>query len=212
MIMNIRFAKVLLILVFIGVVPISCMKNCDGPCGCEPVFAERFYSANSFSIETLYRTDRNRPIEPNRFYFHEGLFKAIWVSLLIEISDAIEKPKTGGLFPAAYACSPANSFSSETLRGLRIINKSPVTLNNQVSFAAGENINAHFVLTQNFQQELQISDFIARNHRFQKDERIYIKCKTKPDQPTQLLVDIEVELDNGKLFTFSNETMKIAPN
>jgi hypothetical protein len=210
--MNINFARVLLVLVFIGVIPVSCVDNCNGPCGCEPVFEQRFYSANSFSIETLYRTDRNRPIDPNRFYFHEGLFKGIWVSLLVELAEDNHNRSTGGLFPAAYACSPANSFSIEALRSLRVISKSEQRINEAVTFGAGQVVNEHFVLTQNFQQEFRIPDFILRNHRFQKDERIYFKCKTRPDQTTQLVVDIEVELDNGKLFTFSNETMGIAPN
>lgn len=210
--MNTCLARVILVLALIGIIPTSCVENCDGPCGCEPVFEERTYSANSFSIETLFRSDRNRPIEPNRFYFHEGLFKGIWVSLLVELAESSQKKGIGGFFPAAYACSPANSFSIESLRSLRIISKSEQKFNDGVTFGAGQVVNEHFVLTQNFQQEFRISDFIARNHRFQKDERIYIKCKTKPNEPKHLLVDIEVELDNGKVFNFSNESMLIAPN
>lgn len=204
--------RVVLILAFIGVIPTSCVENCDDPCGCQPVFEERIFSANSFSIETLYRTDRNSPIEPNRFYFHEGLFKGIGVSLLVELAKNNHNRSKGGLFAAAFACSQSNSFSIEVLRSLRIISKSEQRLNEAVTFGAGQVVNEHFVLTQNFQHEFRIQDFIARNHRFQKDERIYLKCKSRPDQATQLVVDIEVELDNGKLFTFSNETMGIAPN
>lgn len=210
--MNTCLARVLLVFAFIGVIPTSCVQDCSGPCGCEPVFEERFFSVNTLSIETLYRTDRNRPIDPNRFYFHEGLFKGIWVSLLVELTENSQKKGIGGFFPAAYACSPANSFSIESLRSLRIISKSEQKFNEAVTLGAGQVVNEHFVLTQNFQQEFRISDFTARNHRFQKDERIYIKCKTKPNQATQLVVDIEVELENGKVFTFSNELMRIAPD
>ena len=210
--MDNRILKIVLVLFFVGVIPMSCVDNCDGPCGCQPVFEEKIFSANSFSIETLYRTDRNRPIDPNRFYFHEGLFKGIWVSLLVELAENSQKKGIGGFFPAAYACSPANSFSIESLRSLRVISKSEQRINEALTFGAGEVVNEYFVLTQNFQQEFRIPDFIACNHRFQKDERIYLKCKSRPDQATQLVVDIEVELDNGKLFTFSNETMRIAPN
>lgn len=210
--MNTCLARVLLVFAFIGVIPTSCVQDCSGPCGCEPVFEERFFSVNTLSIETLYRTDRNRPIDPNHFYYHEGLFKGIWVSLLVEISEKTENQNIGGLFPATFACSPPNSVSTEALRSLRIINKFEQKINETVSFGAGQAVNEHFVLTQNFQQEFKLSDFMARTPRFQKDERIYLKFKTKPQQPIQLTVDIEVELDNGKVFTFLNEPMRIAPN
>ena len=204
--------KLVLVASLIGFFPFACVDNCNGPCGCEPVFEERGFTVNAMAIETLYRTERNRPIDPGRFYYHEGLFKGIWAAVLVEISEEKPNQSNRSFFPSAFACSPPQSFAIEKLKDVRVFSKQPTRLNAEVTFDRNDLVNEHMALTLNFQQEYSIPGFIESNHHFQRNERIYLKCKTKPDGPVELLVDIEIELENGRSFTFTNEVLRIGPN
>lgn len=207
--MNKKFAAGFLVIVFMGIFPISCVEQCDGPCGCNPVFEAEDFSITTFSIETLFRADKNFTVDPNRFYFHQTLYKAFWVSGLKPVTE--NKPQMKGSFflNTAYACSPRESFSIETLKSIRIINKKTVGVNSNETLQEGDVINEKFVLTQNFQQEYGLTNFINNRHRFLKNERLYLKFIGVPTGNIELTFDLEIELDNGVTYRFDNETMKI---
>lgn len=199
----------LLIILFLGIVPVSCMDQCNGPCGCNPVFETEDFSITTFSIETLFRADRNFAFDPNRFYFHQTLYKAFWVSGLKPVSE-IKTPEKGSFFlNTAFACSPPESYSIETLRTIRIINKKEIAVNANEILQEGAVINEKFVLTQNFQQEYNLTDFIKNRHRFLKNERLYLKFTSVPAGNIEITFDLEIELDNGVVYRFDNETMKV---
>jgi hypothetical protein len=197
-----------LIIFFLGLIPVSCVDQCDGPCGCSPVFEVEDFSVTSLSTETLFRADKNFEVDPNRFYFYQTLYKAFWVSGLKPVSESIPENKGIGFYNAAYACSPLESYSLEKLRSIRLVNRRKLVVNENTTLEEGQVINERFVLTQNFQQEYGITDFLRNNHRFQKNERLYLKFKTAPDRNVELFFDLEIELDNGSVYIF-NETMKV---
>lgn len=208
--MKINVLTFLFLAIFLGIIPISsCVDQCDGPCGCFPVYENRDFTVSSFSSETLFRTDRNFIVDPNRYYFHQTLYKAFWVSVLREVTE--KKAQYSPIFfsNAAYACSPAASFSVETLKSVRFINRRTVKVNENETLQENELINDKFIITQNFQVEKKIEDFLTSNHRFQKNERLYFKFTSKPDSNIEIFFDIEIELDNGNIYTFSGESMKI---
>ena len=207
--MNKKLAAGFLIVFFMGLVPISCVEQCDGPCGCNPVFEAEDFSITTFSIETLFRADKNFAFDPNRFYFHQTLYKAFWVSGLKPVTEAKPQEKGSFFLNTAYACSPPESFSIETLRSIRIINKKTVTINANEKLQEGDIINEKFVLTQNFQQEYDLTNFISNRHRFLKNERLYLKFISAPSSNIELTFDLEIELDNGVTYRFDNEKMKM---
>ncbi|MFD2203115.1 hypothetical protein [Shivajiella indica] len=205
-----NWLTLLFMALLLGFIPISsCVDQCNGPCGCYPVYENQEFTITTFSTETLFRADRNFLVDPNRFYFHQTLYKAFWVSGLRELTVNV-KPHFNSLFSnSAYACSPAASFSEETLKTIRLINKKPIRVNENEFLEIGDIINEKFILTQNFQMERKIVDFLSTNHRFQKNERLYLKFTSKPDSDIEIMFDIEIELDNGIVHIFNNETMKI---
>lgn len=193
-----------------GIFPISsCVDQCDGPCGCYPVFENPDFTISTFDIETLYRADINFVVDPNRYYFHQTLYKAFWVSGLREISMSTSS-YFGSLFSNnAMACSPPESFSIETLKALRIINKKRIHVNQHEIIEVGEEIHDKFKMTLTFQVEYSIEEFLKRSHKFLKDERLYLKFTSVPENNLEIMFDIEIELDNGNVFVFNNETMKV---
>ncbi len=205
-----KYVAFFLFLTMMGIFPISsCVDQCDGPCGCYPVFENPDFTISAFSVENLYRADNNFIVDPNRYYFHQTLYKAFWVSGLREIAN--NSPSTSGSFFSnmAFACSPPESFSTETLKSIRIINKKRVQINQQEILEIGQQINDYFNLTLTFQVEYSIDDFLKRNHKFLKDERLYLKFNSPPNDNIEIMFDIEIELDNDKTFVFNNETMKV---
>ncbi|MCL6258844.1 hypothetical protein M3O96_07095 [Aquiflexum sp. TKW24L] len=190
-----------------GILPVSCIDQCDGPCGCNPVFEVEDFSITTFSAETLFRADRNFEVDPNRFYFHQTLYKAFWVSGLKPVSEI--QPAKGFIFSnAALACSPRESYSVERLKSIRLINKRKVKINETLTLEEGGVINENFRMTQNFQQEFELAKFIDNQHRFIKNERLYLKFIAVPNQNIELFFDLEIELDNGSVYIF-NESMKV---
>jgi hypothetical protein len=204
-----NLAAGILLVFFMGIVPVSCIDQCNGPCGCNPVFETEDFSVTTFSIETLFRADKNFAFDPNRFYFHQTLYKAFWVSGLKPVTEIRKQEKGSFFMNAAYACSPPESYSIETLKTIRIINKKETTVNANEILQEGAVINEKFVLTQNFQQEYNLTDFINNRHRFQKNERLYLKFISVPSGNIELTFDLEIELDNGVTYRFDNETMKV---
>jgi hypothetical protein len=208
--MKINWLTFFFLAFFLGLIPISsCVEQCNGPCGCYPVYENQEFTISTFSSETLFRADRNFLIDPNRFYFHQTLYKAFWVSGLRELTLNKGEQPIHFFSNAAYACSPAASFSVETLKSIRLINKNSVRINENETLEVGDIINEKFIITQNFQMERKIEEFLKTNHRFQKNERLYFKFISKPDSNIEIFFDIEIELDNGNIYTFNSETMKI---
>lgn len=188
----------------------ACVDQCDGPCDCNPVFERQDFSVAEISIETLFRSDNNQPIEPNRFYFNQTLFKAFYVSALKPLAD-LNSGSSFYLFSTpTTACDTPDSFSIETLKSLRIVNRTGVRINEDITFESGQVINENFIVTLNFQNEYSIYDFLNTNHRFQIGERLNLKFVSTPLQETELIFDIEIELTDGRTFDFRNEIMRIA--
>jgi hypothetical protein len=207
--MSKNLAAGLLLLLFMGIVPVSCIDQCNGPCGCNPVFETEDFAITTFSIETLFRADKNFAFDPNRYYFHQTLYKAFWVSGLKPVTEVKSQEKGSFFLNTAYACSPPESYSIETLRSIRIINKKNLIVNENETLEEGSVINEKFVLTQNFQQEYNLNSFINNRHRFLKNERLYLKFIGVPSGNIELTFDLEIELDNGVVYRFDNETMKV---
>jgi hypothetical protein len=208
--MKINWMAFFFVALFMGIIPISsCVDQCNGPCGCYPVYENQDFSITTFSSETLFRADRNFIVDPNRYYFHQTLYKAFWVSGLRELTENNRIQSSSLFSQAAFACSPASSFSVESLKSIRLINKKPIRVNENETLQEGDIINDKFIITLNFQIERRIEEFLKTNHRFQKNERLYLKFTSKPDNNIEIMFDIEIEVDNGTVYIFNSETMKI---
>jgi hypothetical protein len=198
-----------LILIFLGLLPISCIDQCNGPCGCYPVFEVADFSITAMSTETLFRADQNFEVEANRYYFHQSLYKAFWVSGLKPIAAIKPEWNSFSFVSQTYACSPPESYSIEKLKVIRLINKKTVVVNANETLQEGEVINEKFSMTQNFHQEYSLTRFMENRHRFLKNERLYLKFTSIPSSNIEIIFDLEIELDNGVVYRFDNETMKI---
>jgi hypothetical protein len=210
-----KLISILLLLIFTGMIPIvSCIDQCDGPCGCYPVFEKEDFSITQIDVETLFRSNNNQPIDTSLYYFYKTLYIGIWASKFILVNESIKNGTVyfpSFLTPAVANCSQSETFSMESVSGLKLINRNAVQLTEDIYWSEGDNITDSFVVTLNFQKEYPIDAFVKTKHRFQKEERFYLRFKNEPSLPTDLFFDIILELDNGKIFTFSGNSLKISP-
>ncbi|WP_194774631.1 hypothetical protein [Pararhodonellum marinum] len=193
---------------FMGLLPISCTDLCNGPCGCNPVFTTPEMSVRGFSSETLFRTDNNEPINPSLFYHFNALYKAFWVSDTELLSQTTSEGNGPWFTQKAVACSVLEAHSKETLQSLRVINKRVTQLPGE-TLIMDQDITNKFFITETFQVEYEISDFLKTSKNFFRDENLYLKFRTPPQGETELLFVIEIELSDGEMFTLDNETMRI---
>lgn len=200
----------LLTALFIGLFPVACVDQCDGPCGCNPVFENQDFSVAEISIETLFRSDNNQPIDPSRYYFNQTLYKSFYVSALRPLGDLNRNSSFYVFASPSFACDTPYSFAIETLKAIRIISRANVDIDQESTFLSGQIINDHFILTLNFQNEYNINDFLSTDHRFQIGERLNLKFIKTPLHDTEFRFDIEIEFTDGRTFEFRNEVMRIA--
>lgn len=203
-----------LFLTFMGVIPItSCVDQCNGPCGCFPVFEAEEYSISQLAIEPVFRHAQSQPFNPEMFYFYQTIYLGIWASDFRKVSEKTDNISfRSGFLPSALAnCSPGEIISLETLSGIKVINRSEVQISHDIFLEEGEDISNRFVVTTNFQQFDGIEDFLKRKHRFQEHVRFHMRFNHKPLSPTKLVFDVFVELNNGNIYTFRSQSLKISP-
>lgn len=212
--MRLKLLAIVFLSIFMGVIPISsCVDQCDGPCGCFPVFEPEAFSITQFTIEPVFRSATGRPFDPEAFYLYQILYLGIWASEYIKVNENSEKTSQSyGFFPAALAnCSSGEAVSQEKLTGLKMINRQPVQITDDIFLDEGEDISNNFVATTNFQQIDDIESFTKRGHRFQEQIRFHLRFNQKPSSFVELVFDIVLELDNGKSFIFRSQRLRISP-
>lgn len=198
-----------------GVLPIiSCVdQQCDGPCGCFPVFEQENFSVTQLSIEAIFRSETSVPYDPEKFYFYRSFYLGIWASEFRKINESGGNiTQASGFFPMALAnCSSGEVVSLESLTGLKVINTKPIQLTADEYLDEGDDITDKFLATTNFQQEVDIENFLKRKHRFQEKVRFHMRFNQKPSAAMELVVEVIVALDNGNSYTFRDQRLKISP-
>lgn len=209
-----KLLSLVFLLIFLGFMPIaSCINQCDGPCGCFPVFEAEEFSINQLAIEPVFRSETSQPFNPDMFYFYQTLYLGIWASDFRQVSEKMENVSyKSGFFPSALAnCSSGEIVSLESLSGLKVINRSAIQITEDIFLEEGEDITNRFVATTNFQQFDGIEVFLRRNHRFQEQVRFHMRFNQKPFSPSVLIFDVFVELNNGNNYIFRSQSLKISP-
>lgn len=212
--MKYKLIAFFLLLTFIGVIPItSCVDQCNGPCGCFPVFEAEEHSITQLAIEPVFRHAQSQPFNPEMFYFYQTLYLGISASDFRQVSEKTENiAHRSGFFPPALAnCSSGEIVSIEKLSRLKVINRSAIQITEDIFLEEGEDITDKFVATTNFQQMVSIEDFLKRGYRFQEKVRFHIRFNQKPRSNSDLVFDVVLELSNGNSFVFRSQRLRISP-
>lgn len=209
-----KLLAIIFLSVFTGLIPVvSCVEQCDGPCGCFPVFEAEEFSITQMAIEPVFRSETSQPFEPGKFYFYQALYLGIWASEFKKVNETSANiSKISGFLPSALAnCSGGEVVSLETLTGLKVVNRKDIQITEDIFLDEGDDITDKFVSTTNFQQFDDIEGFMKRRHRFQEQVRFHIRFNQKPLTPSELIFDVIVELNNGNSYTFRSQSLKISP-
>jgi hypothetical protein len=191
--------SLLFLLIFSGFFPYSC-TTCNEP----PV--KDFY-IKSFDLKTVDLAGLQ--VDTSQFFSHDSLAKSLTIK---EKTDVVFNNAPGfSLFTnTAYACSPPEPMSMETITKMEIIARSQFSAAGD-TIKPGDNITADFLIGEPY----TYSNFKPANQDINNKQRLHIqsnlliKYSKKPDMNTPMKFDVLVTLSNNDVHSFTGQTLKI---
>lgn len=150
-------------------------------------------------------------VNSEQFYWYNNVSKSIFISETKAIGQLQLEQENNGLIPVAYACSYI-ALASQKILDISIIAKNEFQFRaGEESVAIGEEINDYFRVASSFDGRIRsIENFIQSAPEIYLDEAIFeLFFVERPFQPTIFVFYIIITLDDGKVFTFENEVLKI---
>lgn len=192
-----------LILIFSGVIPVSCI--CD--CGCGDSEVKNF-NITALGIKTTNLS--NTEIDTSGFYFFDNIFKTFYIAEreFVSMGNVL---KANYLFTSnASACSPKQPLALQDFSNIKITSLSNITLDDANDLiTSGQDITNRFVMTFSIGDHFQpIETFIQNNHALTFSETVRIRLSKKPYQETKIVLRIVATMTDGRLFEFDNQVLK----
>jgi hypothetical protein len=201
-----NFKSFVLFLVLFGAFPLSCDLLCGG-CGCGINKAPKDFSIKDFQVGNVVL---NRAFNSDIFYTKNELFKSIEVSEYDFLSQAKSSTSGSGFIQIATACSPAPSYSSESITNIIITNKKEWVSSTGDVFPIGIDISSHFTLSDfPHLSGKSISEFLSSGQKIILYQGFFLNWNTALLQYSELVFDIDIKVSNGNNYYFQDEKMKI---
>lgn len=205
------FYRFLFLAILLGLVPLSCDDcipqdscDCQGPPPNSPDFEITEMDSELLSISP------QKPVDTSGFQDAENLAMSIMVTGKKDVAAHV-KPRSQLFQNSAYACSPKQGRSIQFIQNVEIMAANNVIFASpNDSIKKGESITDRFgfasYLPNNFEPLL---DVVKEEIKLNFAGSFYIGLNSAPIQPTTLMVNVEVTLSDGKVFTFENEILKV---
>lgn len=150
-------------------------------------------------------------VNSDQFYWYNVVSKSIFISETRTLGQLPFEQERNGFIPSAYACSPI-FIASQKVSSISIIAKNEFQFRvGEESAAIGAEINDYFRVASSFDGRIRsIENFIQAEGDIYLGEIVFeLFLVERPFQPTTFIFDIIVTLDDGKVFTFEDEVLKI---
>lgn len=147
-------------------------------------------------------------VDTSSVYFFDEVFKTIMFKEWEPLMSRFEFHSMN----YAIATSPAEPSVAQEFQNISIVAVNDLTLDNPNQlFLAGSDITEKFLIksygfTTNF---ISIEDFLQTNEIFNINDVYIIRLATQPAEETTLIVNIQIQLDDGKTFVFDKEIIKV---
>jgi hypothetical protein len=202
-----NFVSFIFFFILFGAIPISCDILCLDSCGCGDNFPPKDYSIKGLEINDFIL---NQTFNPDFFYPKEELFKFIEVSEFEFLSYSDQVNTSKGFIPMANACSPPPNKSSESISVILISAKNHIGVSSEQNIEIGTDISEYFLITDYpTSSGVSISAYLEDKPKLYLGEGLFLKWNSTLMENSELVFDIQVNLNNGKSFIFENEKMML---
>lgn len=194
----------LIILLAIGIVPISCIEDDCGDLG------PRKFKITQLGIMTV-NPESQEALDTTLTYPAEDISKLIYIEETQQVA-AVQK-STYSFGSTAYACSPVEPYAIHEVQSIDIISNRKIAYADENDIIEiNENLNDRFLIS-DFnhlpQQFVSIPNFLSRDEKIYHHEKFIIKAAAKPYQEVVLAFDMIIKMSDGTTFEFKDQIMKI---
>jgi hypothetical protein len=193
---------------FMGIIPVT-FTDC---CRCKDPGPDKYFSVDSMNVTTQYDHFYGLGFDSTAYYPFDSIGFIVSVNHLKQISSLFSQP-TFSFITSAYACScnEPNFIIQQKVASFEIISKVDSLYNDEIILKRGDVLNTYFNVdingsTVRFKlEEYQLTNYFPGY----SNQSIQLYLNVRPKQPVTLLVDIIVKLNDGKVFLFENQSIKV---
>ncbi len=206
-----NIVKAVLLLVFLGFIPVSCSLFCDSSsCGCGELKPVKNYTITNLGIQDINLVT-TQPIDTTIYQPSDNYVKALSVTETKLVGRVKYLP--GFRFVnTAYGCDPIGPEAVQAIASIKIIARENVFYNSLIGqIATGNIINNIFLLKADFEAQFRAFPNFAQSPLFINNyNNYYLKVKAAPANPVKLNFDILITMTDSSKYAFPNQQMKIA--
>lgn len=194
----------LMVLFFLGLIPIGCSDRFGGCGDLKPV--KDFY-IRDMAAKTVLIKNQNSNIDTSKYYDSDSIATALYIT---SKQEACIYPQNYSISftSSAYACSPAQPKAKQRIKSIVLIASAPFNLRGKDYFS-GDSITDLFLISQYHSAFLDIDNFLSTQYYIDAYGELWLKLAASPFQNLDLNYTIELTLDDETKFDFVDQRLKI---
>jgi hypothetical protein len=200
--------KILLALLFVlfGSIHFACRES--GNDGCNDDNYPKSFVIRSMNTTTVTVNDLS-VADSSRFY------KAQDIAIRIGMKDveyiAAHDPTPGfSFFNTASACSPVDPKATQYITKVTLVNQTDSLVVDSQIIPKGASLTPFFSMSANNPQSfMEISQFITLKQQLAYNGHYLLQFNPVMLKPTLMYFDITIEMNDGKVFLFEQEKLKL---
>ncbi len=193
--------SVLLVIFFLTGIP-SCDKYQCGELG-----KVKDYSIEDIKIKSI--TIKGDQIDTASFYDADSVVISLYINQIEELAEIKNQFNMNLFMNTAHACSPRLPEAIQSIEKLILTTNNEIDLNNY-NFSVNDTINSMFEIKNHFRSGyISIEEYIQYPSPIEMRNEFWLKSKNTGGNNISLNLNVELTLDDGKVFYFENQRLKI---
>lgn len=204
-----HLSRLFLVLVFTGCMPLLFI-DCN-PCKCGDPGPDLVFVADSMELHTWFETGNPDSVDYTPY-------DSVWLTLsttgLTRLSVSEPTNTSPFLFiqtANACECVPPNHIVQNYISAINIVSEMDTVYSNGIELKKGVSMtNCFKIKADYYEHPVSIPVFLKTYKKPNYEDRTqYFQLTTKPQNPIRLVFTVEIKLNNGKLFIFKNQVLKV---
>lgn len=198
--------RLIFLLLFLGLIPFSCEKCDSSSCECEDFSDVKDFEILDMEAAILYHGEGN--FDPLKYYPQDSL--VIFISTSDRRSVALNDQNSSFPFSSSlWACSPVEPRPVNPIVSLSLISQSELAYSSASdSISVGEEITDRFLYGSGYFYDC---DNLFNGSPWPYDY-LEMKLASAPSEPLEIVVDIHIDLEDGKQISIHGVELRVRPN
>ncbi len=194
------------IVVFLGLLPISCGVDCNNPCGCGPQFEVKDFTI--IEMEALTLVANGQRVSPQNVFDYNLVVKAVRIK---DFQTVATNDTSGSSIPGvAFACSLPLPQSIDNLADVKITNLQEFVGPDGKTYVTGDDLGHFFGMNYYFEEGSEpIEEFLDGTLELYQDDLFKLEWLVAPQEELNLKFTIRVQLESGREFPLTDEILNI---